>query len=153
MAVVLEWLGDAASVLALDACLARGAEVALRLPRERPGVPDFVLEDQAAALGLPATDAPPTAAPTPNGRTLEDLVARGHRAVVVACRAPLDAAFLGRVVDAQLLRDVRLAGADDHALETLVFDGPRFRRRVDLVVLDAEPEDYGWRLPVGLRGC
>lgn len=152
MVVVLEWHGDAASVVALERVVSSSPEVALRLPRDPPHVPSFALEEQAACLGLAVTQAPPTAAPTPHERVHDELLRRGYRAVVVACRSPLDASFVGRVLDGPLLRHARQLGGED-ALETFVFDGPAFRRRVDVVALDAEPADDGWRVPLGLRGC
>lgn len=148
MAEILAWRGDAPSLLALADRAGRPVQAHLV-----PGLaPDFVLEDQAAALGLRTTSAPATATPRAEARAHERLVESGHRAVIAACRPPLGPAFLGRVLDAQALADARGAGGEG-AFEVVVFDGPLFRRRVDLVAHEPLKTDGGWRLALGLRGC
>lgn len=86
-----------------------------------------------------------------------EALARGVRAFVTACQPPLDASFLGRFLDADLAADVAHRGADvaggDGAYHTFVLDGPGFRRRVEIVAGEAVPQDAGWRLEIGLRGC
>lgn len=211
MRVALSWSGGKDGALALGRLLDAGHDVTLvhltdaATRRDRAhGVPDLLVEEQAAALGLPlwlgasdvrgyeaemlralkevdaeafATgdiDFPPHRAwaealakkagvallvPLWGVATLE--VAREAaatlRAFVCACRPPLDDAFLGRFVDDALLADVASRGADPAGergeYHTFVVDGPRFRRRVQVMAADIAPHDGGWRLDLGLRGC
>lgn len=153
-----------------------------------PAAPGFLVEEQAAALGLPlalgreaelegllravAPDAVAFAGagatrlasrldlPSlwPAGSEAPDAVAQeavrgGFRAFVTACRPPLDPSFLGRFLDEELLADLRATGAGNGDYDTLVVDGPLFRRRVDAMAGDAVPHGDGWRLELGLRGC
>lgn len=148
----LAWSGGLPDALALERLVAAGAEVALA---PRPGaLPAFVLEEQAACLGLawePAADARPP--PEPQGDA-EDALARGWRAVLVRARPPVRRDALGRVVDAALVEELRALRVDPLAdVATAVFDGPLFRRRAGLVAGEVVPDGDGWRLDVGLRGC
>lgn len=210
--MALTWGGGKDGALALARLLEAGHDVTLvhltdsATRRDRAhGVPDFLVEEQAAALGLPlvlgASDArghdaemgrllreaaseavafgDARSAPhrergerlaarlglsalwplwgEPPGAVAEEVVRRGFRAFVTACRPPLEVSFLGRFLDEETLGDVRAAGADPEGengeYHTLVVDGPHFRRRVDAMAGDAVPHGDGWRLELGLRGC
>jgi uncharacterized protein (TIGR00290 family) len=209
--VALSWSGGKDSALALAGLRAEGHVVTLvhltdaDSRRDRAhGVPDFLIQEQAAALGLPlhlgASDvrgyeavfldalrevAPDAVAfgdidfvphrewgealarkagvralwplwgmPT---RAVAEEAVKTMRAFVVACRPPLDATFLGRFLDEELLRDVEARGADPAGergeYHTFVVEGPGFRRRVEATAGDVAPLGDGWRLDVGLRGC
>lgn len=212
MRAALSWSGGKDGMLALDRLLQLGADVTLvhltdaatRCDRAH-GVPDFVIEDQAAALGLPlvldASDwagyeeafldvlarvAPDAVAfgdiqleahrawgeriarragvdamwplwNAPTRAVVDEVLARGFRAVVTACRPPLGASFAGRFLDATLVEDAIRRGADpageDGAYHTLVVGGPRFRRPLEVTAGDVVPWGPGWRVTLGLRGC
>ena len=212
MRVLLSWSGGKDSALAFlrlremghDVALVHATDAATRRDRAH-GVPDYVVQEQAAALGarlhLRASDvagyegalldALREAAPDavafgdvdfaphrawgealaakagvdavwplwnqPTRDVAREAVDRGLRAVVVACRPPLDPALLGRFLDHDLLAEIEAAGADPAGergeYHTLVVDGPPFRRRVDVMAGEVRPHGDGWRLDLGLRGC
>ena len=212
MRVLLSWEGDLPSALTLARLRDAGHDVALLHRVDAAtrrgfatGVPDFLVESQAACLRLPlvlracdaaargdallaaAREAAPDAVAfaglpgggrrawaeavvpkagadvlwpldgAPPARVVEDAMACGVRAFVVACRPPLDEGILGRFVEPPLVdllaaRGVDPAGADG-AHATFAVDGPGFARRVDATAGGVVPWDGGWRLDVGLRGC
>jgi diphthamide synthase (EF-2-diphthine--ammonia ligase) len=85
---------------------------------------------------------------------VEESLGRGFRAFVVACRPPLDASFLGRFLDADLLDRMRARGAaPDGTHHAFVVDGPGFLRRVEATAGEPRAWGDGWRLDLGLRGC
>lgn len=149
----LPWRGSLADALALERALAAGVAprlvAALDSARRDPatGVPDFVLQEQAACLGVElafgAVAAPEESPPEP-------ALARGYRGVVVGARGPEGGALVGRVLDEALAAEARAAGV---RLATLAFDGPAFARRVDLMAGETHGSGAEWRLDVGLRGC
>lgn len=160
MRVALAWWGGLEDGLALARLGGAARLVHVTDPATRvdpaTGVPDFLVEEQAAALGLPLElrRGGPPAGPA---RTLDRAaalggLAQGFRAFVSACAPPLDASFLGRFVDADLVADVDARGGWG-AFRTFLVDGPPFRRRVDVLAGDAVTVTDGWRLGLGLRGC
>lgn len=214
MRVALSWSGGKDGALALarlrehghDVTLVHLTDAATRRDRAH-GVPDFLVQEQAACMGarlhLDASDvagyerallaALRTLAPEavafgdihleahrawgervaraagvdamfplwgmPTEDVVDEALRRGIRAFVVAARAPLDASFLGRFLDADLAADVRARGGDvageDGCYHTFVVDGPSFRRRVEATAgaVREAPEIDGWQLDLGLRGC
>lgn len=133
----------------LDRLLAAGMEVSL--VKDDGAIPGFLLEEQAAALGLPLAAGPATRQPA------RASLLGPERAFVCACRPPLDPSLLGRFLDDALVADLRAQRIDPLApgagVATFVVDGPRFRRRVDATAGDVVPHGDGWRLELGLRGC
>ncbi|HUR68287.1 MAG TPA: hypothetical protein VM370_03505 [Candidatus Thermoplasmatota archaeon] len=138
-AVALSWQGALEDAGALARLRHEGAQVSLALD-PRALVPDFVLEAQAASLGSPLAR---PGAPAQEARRDDGpfALAQGFRGFIVA--AP-DKDLLGRFVD---------AGTDLAGTRTLAVDGGFFRRRVDVVVGEAQEADGGWWLEVGLKGC
>lgn len=217
--VALLWSGGKDSALALDRLRRAGERVVALVHnvdaatgRDRAhGVPDFVVEAQAAALGLhvrqsrsdwagfgAAVERDLAALAAERGvdavafgdirlaehrawnealarrvrleprfplwgedeaSVVDEVVRRGHRAVVVAVRPPLDRSFLGRWLhEESFVADVRARGAsiagEDGEYHSLVVDGPLFRRRVDVVALAPRPGEHGYEwLDVGLAPC
>lgn len=145
MDATLRWHGGLPDVQALERLLAAGARVSLAYA-EDPVVPEFLFQEQAAALGLEARRdehaalrlaEPPLEAPGP------------WRAFVCACAPALTADHLGRFVDEAFLAELPA----NARFRTFVVEGKRFARRVEVMADDILPLDDGWRLGLGLRGC
>lgn len=166
MQASLAWDGDAASLVALLRLEAAGADVTLVHPFDPTtrrsavnGLATFILEEQAASLGLPLllvrADAPLPARHTPTedergAATVARFQATGHRAIVVNVRDDAHRDVLGAFVDAPEAAAILAA---PRAHRTLVIEGPRMRRRVDVMAGDTRPWQGGWMLDLGLRGC
>lgn len=131
------WSGRPEEALAVWRLRQGGEDVTLALQPDEV-VPAFVLEAQAAAMGLAHAHATPERS---ERAPLAEAVAAGVRAVVIEARDP---ALLGKLTDEP--------GAED-GLRALAIEGPGFARRVDVVAGEARPHGGGWRLEIGLRGC
>ncbi|HEX2022925.1 MAG TPA: hypothetical protein VHH36_09425 [Candidatus Thermoplasmatota archaeon] len=151
MRAVLAWSGSHADAVALARLLASGAQVVLA-PGPWPA-PRFVLEEQAACLGVRLVDGPAarSAAGDP-ARAAREALARGIRAFVAAAAPPLGEGALGRFLDDGLADELDALGAWG-AARTLAVSGGPFARRVDVVAGDVLRDGEGWRLALGLRGC
>jgi len=87
----------------------------------------------------------------PRRRLVDELVAAGVQATIVAVDAAcLDAAFLGRVLDAGVIDDLEAAGADvcgeEGEYHTVVTDGPAFTAPLALDWTGVVPRDGHWVL-------
>lgn len=89
----------------------------------------------------------------PRRELLDELLARGWRATVVAVRADvLDPSLLGRVLDEDLIDELEAAGVDacgeQGEYHTLVTDGPLFEVAVPIVARGKVLRDGCWYLDV-----
>lgn len=146
MDATLRWQGGLPEMLALDRLLRDGIRPRL-VHAPDPVVPDFLVAEQAAALGLDlevdkAAPAPPLAAPPVESAT-------PWRAFVCACAPPLTEDDLGKFVDEAFLALLPARAP----MRTFVTEGPHFARRVEIMADDIIPFERGWRLGIGLRGC
>jgi uncharacterized protein (TIGR00290 family) len=93
----------------------------------------------------------------PRETVVDDLLAAGFRAVIVAVRDDrLPASLLGRVIDAEVVDELRAAGVDlageEGEYHSLVVDGPLFAQPLEVTFGQRVRRDGLWFLDVAVAG-
>lgn len=94
----------------------------------------------------------------PREQVVDDLLAAGFRSVIVAVREDrLPASLLGRVIDAEVVDELRAAGVDlageEGEYHSLVVDGPLFARPLEVTFGQRVRRDGLWFVDVAVAGA
>lgn len=90
-------------------------------------------------------------------RLLNQFIKAGFKAVIVAAKADLlGQEWLGRRIDKKFIRDIKALGGIDLCGEkgeyhTFVYDGPIFKKPIDIINMGEEFKDNCWFLKIGER--
>jgi uncharacterized protein (TIGR00290 family) len=85
----------------------------------------------------------------PTDKVMQDFIALGFKAIVVSCQAELGKEFVGRYVDSDFLKELKMKGiclcGENGEFHTFVVDGPIFKKKIEITESKPVLKDGFWK--------